>query len=264
MCRFLAYRGSPIFLDELVSSPEHSLVRQSIHAEQAKTETNGDGFGIGWYAHHTHPGVYREVHPAWSDENLRSICSQVTSGLFFAHVRAATGTSTSRSNCHPFSHGKWMFMHNGQIGGWHTIRRDVEALITNDAYAARLGTTDSEAIFLAALSRGLESDPIGAMTKTIRDISNLQTKYKITTPLRFTAAMTDGVDMFAFRWSSDDQPPTLYWQATDQGMIVVSEPLDHDHGHWNEVPKNSVFSTVKSDVVCYDFLPMHETADALN
>jgi glutamine amidotransferase len=255
MCRFLAYRGNPIFLDRLVSSPEHSLVRQSIHAEQAKTETNGDGFGIGWYAHHPHPGVYREVHPAWSDENLRSICSQVTSRLFFAHVRAATGTSTSRSNCHPFSHGKWMFMHNGQIGGWHTIRRDVEALITNETYASRLGTTDSEAIFLAALSRGLDANPIGAMTETIRDICTIQTRHNITTPLRFTAAMTDGVDMFAFRWSSDEAPPTLYWQATDHGMIVVSEPLDHEHGHWTEVPKNSAFSAVGSKVACSDFSP---------
>jgi glutamine amidotransferase len=192
---------------------------------------------------------------AWSDENLRSICSQVTSGLFFAHVRAATGTSTSRSNCHPFSHGKWMFMHNGQIGGWHTIRRDVEALITNETYASRLGTTDSEAIFLAALSRGLDANPIGAMTETIRDICTIQTRHNITTPLRFTAAMTDGVDMFAFRWSSDEAPPTLYWQATDHGMIVVSEPLDHEHGHWTEVPKNSAFSAVGSKVACSDFSP---------
>jgi glutamine amidotransferase len=147
-----------------------------------------------------------------------------------------------------------MFMHNGQIGGWHTIRRDVEALITNDTYASRLGTTDSEAIFLAALSRGLDANPIEAMTQTIRDIRAIQTRHTIATPLRFTAAMTDGVDMYAFRWSSDEAPPTLYWQATEQGMIVVSEPLDHEHGHWTEVPKNSVFSAVRSEVACGAFL----------
>ena len=148
-------------------------------------------------------------------------------------------------------------MHNGQIGGWHTIRRDVEALITNEAYAARLGTTDSEAIFLAALSRGLDIHPIEAMTKTISDIRDLQTRHHITAPLRFTAAITNGVDMFAFRWSSDEQPPTLYWKANDQGMIVVSEPLDHEHGQWTEVPKNSVFSAVNSDVSCHNFMPSH-------
>ncbi|MGA4923289.1 hypothetical protein, partial [Bacillus subtilis] len=32
--------------------------------------------------------------------------------MFFAHVRAATGTAVTRQNCHPFACGRWMFMHN--------------------------------------------------------------------------------------------------------------------------------------------------------
>ena len=36
MCRFLAYRGSPILLEELVSAPTHSLIDQSLHAQEAK------------------------------------------------------------------------------------------------------------------------------------------------------------------------------------------------------------------------------------
>ena len=31
-------------------------------------------------------------------------------------MRAATGTATSRANCHPFAHGQHLFMHNGQVG----------------------------------------------------------------------------------------------------------------------------------------------------
>ena len=96
------------------------------------------------------PGIYREVRPAWSDENLRSLCDQVRSGLFFAHVRASTGTATTRANCHPFAHGRYLFMHNGQIGGYARIKRRLEALIPDELYERRLGTTDSEAIFLAA------------------------------------------------------------------------------------------------------------------
>ena len=72
MCRFLAYRGKPVFLADLVCAPRHSLVHQSLHAAEAKTETNGDGFGIGWYGERPEPGLYREIRPAWSDENLRS------------------------------------------------------------------------------------------------------------------------------------------------------------------------------------------------
>ena len=33
----------------------------------------------------------------------------------------------------PFAYGRWLFMHNGQIGDWSLIRRRVEALIPDDA-----------------------------------------------------------------------------------------------------------------------------------
>lgn len=49
MCRWLAYQGNPIYLDQLVYQPEHSLVHQSIEARKAVTRVNADGFGLGWY-----------------------------------------------------------------------------------------------------------------------------------------------------------------------------------------------------------------------
>lgn len=237
MCRFLAYRGSPVFLEDLVAAPAHSLIHQSLHAEEAKTGTNGDGFGIGWYGAKSEPGVYRELRPAWSDENLLSLCSQVSSPLFFAHVRAATGTATTRANCHPFTHGRWMFMHNGQIGGYRLLRRKIEALIPDSHYAARSGTTDSEAIFLTALARGLDSDPVGAMASVLSEIVAMMKDARIMEPLRFTAALTNGEDVFAFRWASDTKPATLYLREDDRGLLVVSEPLDHTKANWQEVPR---------------------------
>lgn len=63
MCRFLAYLGEPVFLNELVCAPTHSLVHQSLHATEAKTETNGDGFGVGWYGERREPGIYRDISP---------------------------------------------------------------------------------------------------------------------------------------------------------------------------------------------------------
>ena len=95
MCRFIAYHGDPILMEDVITSPSHSLIKQALHATESRSETNGDGFGIGWYGERDRPGVYREVHPAWSDENLISICQQVRSSLFFAHVRAATGTAVA-------------------------------------------------------------------------------------------------------------------------------------------------------------------------
>ena len=126
MCRWIAYRGETTAFEHYVTEPEHSLVTQSLRALEATTGTNGDGFGLGWYGDHPEPGLYREVRPAWSDENLRYLCRHLHSHLFFAHVRAATGTAVTRQNCHPFACGRWMFMHNGFIGSWNRLRRKVE------------------------------------------------------------------------------------------------------------------------------------------
>jgi predicted glutamine amidotransferase len=237
MCRFLAYRGPEVFMEDLIAAPCHSLIHQSLHAEEAKTETNGDGFGVGWYGARALPGIYREVRPAWSDENLKSICAQVKAGLFFAHVRAATGTATTRANCHPFVHGRWMFMHNGQIGGYARVRRRLEALIPDELYAARSGTTDSEALFLVALAMGLEQDPVGAMARALAATKRIMDESQAEEPLRFTAALTDGEDLYAFRWACDGRPATLYHRERDGALVVVSEPLDREQNGWTAVPR---------------------------
>jgi glutamine amidotransferase len=237
MCRFLAYRGEPIFMADLVCAPAHSLVHQSLHATEAKTETNGDGFGLGWYGERSEPGLYREIRPAWSDENLKSLTAQVRSPLFFAHVRASTGTATTRANCHPFIHESCMFMHNGQIGGYDRIRRRIEELIPDELYDRRLGTGDSEAIFLAALADGLAADPIRAMARTLSRVCGLMAAAGIGEPLRFTAAFSDGRALFAFRWACDGHPPSLYYRETGTGLLIVSEPIDDRAQGWREVPK---------------------------
>ncbi|GJD50218.1 Gamma-glutamyl-hercynylcysteine sulfoxide hydrolase [Methylobacterium crusticola] len=239
MCRFLAYHGDPVYLDELVCAPTHSLVHQSLHAAEAKTETNGDGFGIGWYGERPEPGLYREVRPAWSDENLRSLSRQIRARTFFAHVRASTGTSTTRANCHPFAHGRHLFMHNGQIGGYGRIKRRLEALIPDALYESRQGSTDSEALFLLALANGVERDPVGAMAETLATVRGLMRQAGIDEPLRFTAILTDGEGLTAYRWACDGRPPSLYWRETASGLVVVSEPIDGRRDGWNVVPKGA-------------------------
>ena len=129
MCRWLTYCGDPIYLDKVLFEPRNSLISQSLRARHSHVTTNGDGFGIGWYGERPTPGVYRDILPAWNDQNLKSLAHQIRSGLFLAHVRASTGTATSRANCHPFAHGKWLFMHNGQIGGYERVRRRLEGMI---------------------------------------------------------------------------------------------------------------------------------------
>ena len=249
MCRFLAYSGDPVFLTDLVCAPTHSLVHQSLHATEAKTETNGDGFGIGWYGERAEPGLYRDVCPAWSDENLVNLCQQVRARMFFAHVRASTGTATTRANCHPFAHGRHLFMHNGQIGGYHKIKRRLEALIPDEFYDVRRGTTDSEAIFLLALANGLAEDPIGAMARTLSTVRDLMKAADAAEPLRFTAVVTDGETLTAYRWACDGRPPSLYYRQTETGLVVVSEPIDGCREGWNVVPKGGTLQAIRGGSV---------------
>ncbi len=246
MCRWIAYRGEPVLLESLISTPEHSLLVQSMHASEAKTATNGDGFGIGWYGERETPGLFREIRPAWSDENLRAICAHMRSALFFAHVRASTGTASTRANCHPFTYGEWMFMHNGQIGGYARVRRRVEDLIPDALYAGRNGTTDSEAIFLTALGADIEADAPTAFRRTLGRIESLMSAAGNLEPMRFTAALSNGRDLYAFRYSSDDFPPTLYWRESETSLLVVSEPLDGQRASWQALPKNAVLIALQN------------------
>ena len=237
MCRWIAYRGEPTTLERYVTAPSHSLVVQSLGALEGNARTNGDGFGLGWYDElHPEPGLYREVRPAWSDENLRHLCRHIRSHLFFAHVRASTGTPTTRPNCHPFTHGKFLFMHNGQIGDWSLIRRRAEALIPDALYTARVGTTDSEAAFLAILGAGAEKDPIAATISTLSILSDMVRASGTKEPLRFTSAFADGENLYAFRYCTDNTANTLYYREVGGSAVVVSEPLDTERARWTLVP----------------------------
>lgn len=240
MCRWLAYKGDPVYLESLLFQQEHSLVHQSISARKSTVTVNADGFGLGWYDERTEPGLYHEILPAWSDCNLKSLAKHIKSPLFFAHVRASTGTATSRSNCHPFSYKNWLFMHNGQIGEYESIRWQLDRLIPEHLYSEKQGATDSEVIFLLMIANGLESNPIQAVTTTLEQILAIMKTKGITEPLRFTAVLSDGEDIIAVRYSSDEQAPSLYCKAYEQHIVISSEPLDLSNEGWLMVPADHV------------------------
>ncbi len=249
MCRWMAYAGEKIYLENLLFLQKNSLISQSLKATKSSFATSGDGFGVAWYGGKKTPGLFKDVLPAWNDENLRQLSQHVKSGLFLAHVRATTGTGVSRANCHPFTYGKWSFMHNGQIGNWPLLRRDIESMISKDYYNYRLGTTDSEALFLLALSCGLEKDPVGGIKKAIEKVQILIEAYGATEPLRLSAALSDGKSIWAFRYSSDHQSPSLFYGTPDlhkkQGQsrminTIASEPFDDDSDHWTPVGESKV------------------------
>lgn len=241
MCRLAAYLGTEIPLENIIAKPRHSLLIQSLDAQEAKLRVNGDGFGIAWYGHLPEPGLFKDVLPAWADTNLRSICRLVRSSLFLAHVRAATTGATSRDNCHPFTYGPWSFMHNGGIGDFPLIRRDMELLIPDPYYGARRGTTDSELFFHLLLTNGLEDNPLKALQTSITQVLELVDRHQaMEKPVRLTCVFSEGSRIFAFRYSNDGLAPSLYRsESLDHGgRAVASEPLEGQCARWKPLQEN--------------------------
>jgi glutamine amidotransferase len=164
------------------------------------------------------------------------------------------------ANCHPFASGRHLFMHNGQIGGYDAIRRSVEALVPDDLYGKRRGNSDSEAMFLAAMGQGLDRYPAGAIAATLRTCLHLQHAHGITQPLRFTAILSDGDALHAFRWASDERPPSLYWRELETGIAVASEPFGDAGEHWRPVPPNTHLRIEGGAISCEDFVVLEALA----
>ena len=257
MCRWLAYSGTPVLVDELLNQGQFSLLYQSLHSRMGAEETNGDGFGVGWYGEGDGPGVYRSIEPAWNDANLRNMAASIRSGLVFAHIRASSGTPVQQTNCHPFCHGRWLFMHNGVVHDFAKVKRDLVLEVDPSLYPGILGSADSEVLFFLALTYGLEDDPPEAIARTIGLVEHVGRKHGVEFPFQGTIATTDGECTWAFRYSSEGKSRTLYFstavetlrelypemevlqQVEGETRLVVSEPLGAFPGVWNEVPESS-------------------------
>ncbi|KAL8272882.1 hypothetical protein Esti_003191 [Eimeria stiedai] len=122
--------------------------------------------------------VFTSLKPAWADRNLFNLAEKISSRLFFAHVRAASstlgishcagcdgglpqwavanGSVSTELCCHPFRCGRFLFMHNGSVGGFNRIRRELLSLLPDPMFSFAITNSciDSAclfAIFLALL-----------------------------------------------------------------------------------------------------------------
>ena len=161
MCRWLAYSGSPILMKDVLYRGTNSLVDQSLHSRLGAEPTNGDGFGVGWYGAPDTPGVFHSIEPAWNDQNLRELAGHISSPLFFTHIRAAIGSAVQQTNCHPFRHDHWLFMHNGYINEFGTIKRDLVLAVDPSLYPEIKGQADTEVLFYLALTLRPRARPSG-------------------------------------------------------------------------------------------------------
>jgi len=257
MCRWLAYTGSPVLLTRVLYTPVHSLIDQSLHSRLGAEATNGDGFGVGWYDAAPAPGVFRSVEPAWNDQNLHELAGHVSSHLFFAHIRAAIGSAVQQSNCHPFRHDRWLFMHNGFIDGFAAVKRDLVLAVDESLFPQIQGTADTEVLFYLALTFGLEEDPPEAIARAIGLVEACGRARGVQYPFQGTIATTDGENLWAFRYSSQGKSRSLFFtrdvrmlrehhpdwevlgEVSDDTRLVVSEPIGDLPAAWVEMPEAS-------------------------
>jgi predicted glutamine amidotransferase len=257
MCRWLAYSGSPVNLEDLLYKPANSLVVQSKHSRLGAETTNGDGFGVGWYGDLPTPGVFRSTEPAWNDRNLQELSAHASSGRVFAHIRASTGSAVQQTNCHPFRHGRWLWMHNGLVTGFKELKRDLLLAVDPVLFPEIEGSTDSELFFFLALTFGLEKDPPSAVARAVGLIEETGHRHGVTNPIQMTVATTDGETTWAFRYSSEATSRSLFHSTdvstlrqqypdlpvlhrlSDDARLVVSEPLGDLQGAWQEVPEST-------------------------
>ena len=274
MCRWLAYSGSPVSLEELLYKPAHSLIDQSLHSRLGVETTNGDGFGIGWYGEEETPAVFKSVEPAWNDRNLRELSGHIRSGLVFAHIRASTGTPVQQTNCHPFRHGSWLWMHNGSIARFHDVKRELLLAVDPSLYPDLEGSTDSEAFFFLALTLGLEDDPPRGVARAVGLIEEVGRRHGVEHPVQMTVATTDGRTVWGFRYSSEGRSRSLFYstlaatlraqypdnpilhEVSDETRLVVSEPLGDLAGAWNEVPEASYGVVQEGQDELHPFAPI--------
>jgi len=275
MCRWLAYSGSPILLEELLYKPKHSLIDQSLHAKLGVERTNGDGFGVGWYNPAIpEPGIFHSIGPAWSNRNLRNLSAHIQSPTFFAHIRASTGTPVQESNCHPFRFQNWLWMHNGGIGQFRTVKRELLLEVDSELFPFIEGSTDSELMFYLSLTFGLREDPPSAVARMVGLVEAIAEKHGIEKAMQMTVATTNGENVWAFRYSTIRQSRSLFYstdvralrerhpdievlrRVSDETRLVVSEPIGDLPGAWNEVPESTYGVIQPGDDVLRHFAPM--------
>jgi glutamine amidotransferase len=173
-------------------------------------------------------------------------------------VRASTGTPVQQSNCHPFHHGRWLFVHNGFIDRYARLRRDLMLAVDPQLFERIEGTTDSELLFFLALTLGLDDEPLPALERMAGTVETIGRRHGVADPLQMTLGLSDGERLYAVRYASGAvQPNSLYvsndardvrllypeierlQHLSDEARAVVSEPLADLPGLWRDVPPST-------------------------
>ena len=155
------HAGLPCSIEDLLYTPENSLIVQSLHARLGVEPTNGDGFGVGWYDERPAPGLFRSTEPAWNDRNLREVAGHIRSRWCWPTFAPRPGRRCSRPTATRSGTGGGCGCTTACSPGSTRLKRDLALAVDPELFPDIEGSTDSELFFYLALTFGLRGGPAG-------------------------------------------------------------------------------------------------------
>src|SRR4030095_9710172 len=93
------------------------------------------------------------------------------------------------------------------------VKRELMVAVDPALYADIEGSTDSETFFFLALTLGLDHDPPLAVERAVGLIERVGRNHGIEHPMHMTVAVSNGQNVWAFRYSSEGRSRSLFYST---------------------------------------------------
>lgn len=257
MCRLYGLRANePTRVECSLVEAQNALMAQSRGDREGLVHAHG--WGVADYSDGL-PLVEKQSWASWHGEHFRKAAARVYAKIVIAHVRRATVGPPAVENTHPFSHGAWLFAHNGTIPSFEELRMHLLDAMDPMQRDEIRGTTDSEHLFRYLLSLWqqhperplIESLRLGLtqVLQWVREIGSdrqaglnvLWTDGKSFVGSRFNRTLwllernSISVCPMCGKSHVHHEPKARY-----HSVEVASEPISDES--WSEVPNGTIFS----------------------
>jgi predicted glutamine amidotransferase len=218
ICRFAAYLGEPLLVEDILYRPDGGLVHQAVEPT-LMSKLNLGGFGLAaWDGGDPAPGpplTYRVPTIPSFDRNLRALAAKIRTTAMVAHVRGVvfdSGQNVGVQNVHPFmfAGSSIALAQNGDLYDFARIRYDLLEYLDGRLLGLIEGTTDTEWVYALVLSQ--LDDPFGpvsvgeaegAVQRALEILRELRARRDITTQSPVNLLLTNGEWMLATRYTYD-------------------------------------------------------------
>lgn len=257
MCRLYAMTANePTRVECGLVRSQNALMAQS--RSDREGVMHGHGWGVADYPDGV-PVIEKQTWAAFEGEHFTKAASKVYAHTVVAHVRRATVGPVSVENTHPFSHGRWIFAHNGTLPGFEEVRFKLLEHMDPLHRSEIRGQTDSEHVFRYLLSLFLRHPEAGLHDTVRRGLDQVVSWCSEAAPDRKTGlniVLTDGEHLVGSRLNRS----LYHLRRTDlhvcricgkthvhhdpkqpyRAVEVASEPVTADEV-WVEVPNGVVY-----------------------